>query len=69
VLASRSFLMSFQRRPYAGLQIFGGGQFVVMWMNEVGDAVSTTILIFLTVMALVGLASAVIALMYLDGSP
>jgi hypothetical protein len=68
VLASRSFPKSLQRRLYAGLQIFGGGQFVMMWMNGVGDATHTVAaLIFLTVMALVGLASAAIALIYLDG--
>jgi hypothetical protein len=69
VLASRSLPMSLQRRLYAGLQVFGGGQFVMTWMNDIGDAGNTAVVIFLTVMALVGLASAAIAMMYLDGSP
>ena len=68
MLASRSFPMSIQRRFYAGLQIFGGGQFVMIWMNQLDAAPNTLTVGFLTVLAVVGLASAIMALMYLDGN-
>lgn len=68
MLASQSLPMSIQRRLYAGLQIFGGGQFVMTWMNQLDSAPNTLTVIFLTVLAVVGLASAITALMYLDAS-
>src|SRR4051794_30854576 len=68
MLASRSFSMSIQRRLYAGLQIFGGGQFVMMWMSPLDSAPNTLTVSFLTVLAVMGLASGIMALMYLDGN-
>jgi hypothetical protein len=68
MLGSRSFPIPIQRRMHAGLQIFGGGQFVMTWMDQLDSAPNTLTVIFLTVLALIGLASAIIALMYLDGN-
>ena len=68
MLASRWFPLSIQRRLYAGLQILGGGQLVMVWMNQIDSAPNTLTVILLTVLAAVGLASAMMALMYLDGS-
>jgi hypothetical protein len=58
---------AYERRLYAGLQICGGGYYVMNWADQVSGVSGMPAVLFLSFLAALGLSAAILAIRYLEG--